>query len=286
MKKLFELEEKLNKLLIILIGFIKNWAQRSCPTKIKLYHQKMQIFFSKLKQKFFFYINKAKNFSPKDNIAVKKITYFKQKMTSFPLQRKANEFAILLKSTPLKNFAIPVINYLKSIFTKLQQRFNKISSQQFGISILFIILFGFGTLALYQSSSNIYKDEFITRSPASAVEYLERPEYRNLKKQTFKVFNIKIPVFVESVSEVKTITIDFSIKTSNRFTKKFLTNYEYKLKDYFFTTVEPVISSFPLKEEGKQVLKEKITIKLNNFLKEQNVEGHIEDVHIIFIVGS
>ena len=62
--------------------------------------------------------------------------------------------------------------------------------------------------------------------------------------------------------------------------------YEYKLKDYFFTMVEAVVSDFPMETEGKEVLKETIMIEVENFLEDNNVEGVVEEVNILYIVGS
>lgn len=101
-----------------------------------------------------------------------------------------------------------------------------------------------------------------------------------------KVFNVKIPIYVEDVKAISSVTVDFTVRTSTRFAKQYLEEYEYKLKDYFFMTTEPVISTFPLKHEGKSILKEKIQDELNVFLNENKVEGQVQEVDIIFIVGS
>ena len=68
--------------------------------------------------------------------------------------------------------------------------------------------------------------------------------------------------------------------------EKYLEHYETQLKDYFFTHTEPVISSFPIEKEGKEVFKEKIAIDLNNFLKKNKVEGEVEEVGISFIIAN
>ena len=101
-----------------------------------------------------------------------------------------------------------------------------------------------------------------------------------------KVMNVKIPIYRENVRQVRSITVDFTVRTTTRFAKKYLEHYEMQLKDYFFTHTEPVISSFPIEKEGKEVFKEKIAIDLNNFLAENNVEGEVEEVGISFIVAN
>ncbi|MEX1099687.1 MAG: hypothetical protein WEB87_04635, partial [Bacteriovoracaceae bacterium] len=97
---------------------------------------------------------------------------------------------------------------------------------------------------------------------------------------------VKVPIYVESVKAIQSVTVDFTVRTDTRFAKQFLEEYEYKLKDNFFMTTEPVLSSFPLEDEGKFVLKEKIQYELNTFLKDNKVEGEVRQVDIIFIIGS
>lgn len=285
MNKLEKLEDLINKLLLMIGSKLSFLIGKVIPRSVFI---KIQSFNLKIKSKVSQVLAKIKNklrsipHLPIIQKAKAKIVNLK----SFPLEEKALALVQYLKTTPLNTY----IEFAKKVISKVRNfisyQYQKLSNQQIGVAILFFAITGFGALSVFYSGNDIYQEEFVERAPASVFQYSNRPEYRNFDRKSFKVFNVKIPVFVESVREVKTITVDFSIRASNRFTKKFLSNYEYKLKDYFFTTVEPVISTFPLKEEGKSILKDKIIEELNTFLEEQGVEGSIEEVNIIFIVGS
>ena len=189
-------------------------------------------------------------------------------------------------STPPSQHMSKLMVLIKKLLVRIKFYVSKLISSQTAVRALSISLIMTGAVSIYFSYSDIYQSQNPNRSPASVQQYDYRPEYKTFQSRTHKVMNMKVPVEVESVREISSITIDFTIRTTTRFSKLFLENYEYKLKDYFFTTVEPVISDFPLESEGKDVLKEKITEEVNNFLRENAVEGTVEEVEIVFIVAS
>ena len=216
-------------------------------------------------------------------------SYFK-KAKSYPVKQKSFEgvgkFKNFLLKTPLKNHADAIAKVAFKYVEKLSIIFKKLSTPQSMIATAALLMISMGTYGIYVSSQKIYVQEWPTRAPASQEKYLERPEYLKYPKRTMKVFNVKIPIYVEDVKAISSVTVDFTVRTSTRFAKQYLEEYEYKLKDYFFMTTEPVISTFPLKHEGKSILKEKIQDELNVFLNENKVEGQVQEVDIIFIVGS
>ncbi|MCO4754805.1 MAG: hypothetical protein KC478_10010 [Bacteriovoracaceae bacterium] len=213
-----------------------------------------------------------------------------KKAKSYPVKQKSFEgvgkFKTFLLKTPLKNHADAISKYAIRYVEKLSHVFKKLSSPQAMIAMGALMMISMGTYGIYVSSEKIYTQEWPTRAPASQDKYLERPDYLKYPKRTLKVFNVKIPIYVEDVRAISSVTVDFTVRTSTRFAKQYLEEYEYKLKDYFFMTTEPVISTFPLKHEGKSILKEKIQDELNVFLEENQVEGQVQEVDIIFIVGS
>ncbi len=195
---------------------------------------------------------------------------------------KVASFKEALLKTPLRDRA----DFISSKLNLLIEKIAAVPRTQFLIAFCAMLMIFTGTYSVYTSSENIYMKEWGGRAPASVDKYLDRPEYLKYPARTMKVFNVKVPIYVESVQSVRSVTVDFSLRTDTRFARMYLEEYEYKLKDYFFMTTEPMISSFPLEEEGKMVLKDKIRDELNIFLKENKVEGHVLDVDLIFIVGS
>jgi hypothetical protein len=218
---------------------------------------------------FFNKINEIQNYPVKEK-AIEKLLSFKNfLLTTTPKQHVKN----------IKNFVSPK---LAKLMTKIKS-INK-KNAVIAFSLLFVMITG--GLGVYLGANSIFKNEFPSRSIASVQEYDYRPDYKMYEQKTLKITNMKVPIFVESVEKINSVTVDFSLRTSTRFAKHYLIEYEYRLKDYFFTTVEPVVSDFPMQTEGKEVLKEKIREELNNFLYENHVEGEIEEVNILFIVGS
>lgn len=195
---------------------------------------------------------------------------------------KISQFKEMLLKTPLRNQAENIAQSLVAFIDKV----SKIPKTQVAIASSAMLMIFFGTFSVYQSGQDIYMKEWAGRAPASAQEYLYRPEYQKYIKRTLKVFNVKVPVYVESVKAVQSVTVDFAVRTDTRFAKLFLEEYEYKLKDYFFMTTEPMMSTFTLGDEGKRVLKDKIQDELNTFLQEEKVQGKVLEVDILFIVGS
>jgi flagellar basal body-associated protein FliL len=81
------------------------------------------------------------------------------------------------------------------------------------------------------------------------------------------------------------VQIDVSFLASNRETKKILDTSEFQLRDHFIENLEPVLPAFALTDEGRAMLKEKLEIEVNQYLKDQEAPGFIEETHIIHILA-
>lgn len=289
--KLEKLESMVNGLLGKIFGWIKSFIISLIPKKIKSLFSKTVV---ESKEK----INhkKEKVATQTKELAAKvgdKKALAQQKISvarEFPVKETAIlKFAVFkqfIQTTPLNFYTTKLKSFLSKLTAGIKSKLSLLSPKQTILAVLFIALTSLGGVAIYSSSVEIYENEFPNRVPASVQEYEYRPKYRNYQKTTMKVFNIRLPLFVENVREIRSVTVDFSVRTSTRFASKYLTAYEYKLKDYFFTKTEPFASDFPLKEEGKEVLRDKIKDELNNFLQEHRVEGVVQEVNIIFIIAS
>ena len=290
--KLAKIEDKLNKGLSQLFGRVFAFISKLVPqTLVKAWvkfsiqvRQKLKLAFEKLKLGVFLTFQ-----------IIQKVTnlFFNtvDKIQNFPIKQKIFTTITTTQSYLFTNSPKQHISNIKQLFIKIYQKANlKLQNLVPEIGIKTPLILGsiilLGALGIYSSLVQIYNTEQPSRSIASVQEYDYRPEYRLYPQQTLTIQNIKVPIFVESVGEIDSITIDFSVRTSTRFARYYLLEYDYKLKDYFFTTVEPVISNFPIETEGKEVLKEKIRIEINNFLHENYVEGEVEEVNILYIVGS
>ncbi len=237
-------------------------------------------------------ITQTKWESAKVFITDKKTRFFKKidDIQNFPVKEKGIEKALefktfLIETSPQQhkeNLKLLIKKILERVKTKLS--FVKSNYFKIGTGLALLSLLGF--YAVYLGSNNIFQTEFPSRKIASVQEYDYRPDYRFYENKVLRIQNVKVPIFVEEIGDIDSITIDFSLRVSTKFAKYYLEEYEYRLKDYFFTSVEPVSSDFPIQDEGKEVLKEAIQDEINNFLYDNNVEGEVLEVNILYMVGS
>ena len=97
----------------------------------------------------------------------------------------------------------------------------------------------------------------------------------------FPVKDIVIPVYRKSSSFQK-IVVDFHIVSSHRGIKEyFWDGYNVHLiYDRLNSRLAPMALEFPLEEEGKTVIKEKVRREINQLVQELELEGEIREVYI------
>jgi len=117
-------------------------------------------------------------------------------------------------------------------------------------------------------------------------EKKKRPDYYKNQEKQLLVSAVAVPVYIEKVTSIKSLIIDFTLVTSNRYLKQFFFENEYLIKDRLNTTVRPVIPEFPLSNEGKHIIREKIRNEMNTLIKEWKIKGKIESVHFHNIIAS
>lgn len=113
-----------------------------------------------------------------------------------------------------------------------------------------------------------------------------RPEYYKNQEKQLLISAVNLPVYIEKATSIKSLIIDFTLTTSNRYLKQFFYENEYLIKDRLNTTVRPVIPEFPLSKEGKKIIREKIQKEMNNLIKQWEIKGKIESVHFHNIIAS
>lgn len=291
LKKFAKFEEKTNESLEKLGHKLWIFILSLIPTVIKEFYQKKKEQFIK-----WFWIKyeqtKKALFHIKDFLLQAKTKLFGaiDTVQEYPIREKVNNsldvLNQLLLKTPLKNHADTIQNFLHVYLERLSKFLLKINNPQFYIACASLLMISFGTYGVYVSSQKIYLGEFNTREPASIQKYVEKSKHESFPARTLKVLNVKVPVFKKSASSIRSVTVDFTVRTTTRFAKMYLEEYEYKLKDYFFLTVEPVVSEFQIETEGKSILRDKIKREVNEFLKANNVEGEVVEVKIVFIIAS
>ena len=118
---------------------------------------------------------------------------------------------------------------------------------------------------------------------------LEEPErgWIAKKEDFFPIKEVILPVYTDAYSSKK-VVIDLQIVSSNpRIKEYFWDSYNtHLIYDRLNSTLEPVTLEFPLEEEGKRIIREKIRDELNQLTKELELGGEIEKVYIDHIISG
>lgn len=127
------------------------------------------------------------------------------------------------------------------------------------------------------------------RKPASEFEQKStlkrRPVYYKQETRHYEIKQMRIPVYIEAQNSVKIFEVDVTIEASNRFVRRFFSENENLIRDRMLSTTEPMVHNFPLSDEGKQVMKEKITYELDQFIKENEMNGDVTQIYFTSIVA-
>ncbi len=125
------------------------------------------------------------------------------------------------------------------------------------------------------------------RFPASEeVLSYDRPDYYKKDRRHAMFVNLRLPVYFAQINEVKNVDIDFTVTLSNRNTRMFIEKHDFKIRDHLILQIEPSVASFPIEEEGKQVIKNKLLVEINEFLKQHEIEGTAEEVNLTYILAN
>ena len=157
----------------------------------------------------------------------------------------------------------------------------------------FVLLFVFTTASalsvlgiVVESRKILSTEEQAGRAPASAeTDAYQRPDYHKKNERELTFNNVKIPVYVTGANELRSLIIDFSVVTSNRATKAWLESREFQMRDHLVHVLEPVLPAFPMSDEGRTMLTEKLQQEVNHFLELHQVEGVVKETRLIYILA-
>ncbi|MDH5581129.1 MAG: hypothetical protein OEY33_04425 [Bdellovibrionales bacterium] len=147
-----------------------------------------------------------------------------------------------------------------------------------------------GIQAYKMSDSEEEVSRTISSYSVSVEESLKKPSYYQLDKKIFEVPNVKMPVYIESASSMKSLYMDLAFKATNRYIAAyFLKDWGLQQRlilDKINSTIEPIIPELPLNDEGKRIIKLKVIKDVNSLLKELGVKGEIQEVYIKNILAG
>jgi flagellar basal body-associated protein FliL len=284
----------ITKMTLLLIGLIK----RLVPQKVKIFlitweHKvilkRKQVIEStkerleKLKEqvelKTKLVQDKQKQFQKKVQ-EIKRIDYKQQ-----ALEKRVMLRAYLKKTSPKKALILGLIYILKPIKIAWLWLKSQVSWNGFATYVSLSLVASFSGYMIYSNTQSIMQHG---RAPASAekkYDYKRPYYYKQLKKHSL-FSNLKLPVYYKSKKNVTSLTIDFNIITNYRATLQQIEKHHIKIRDHLLMNVEPVQAEFPLETEGRDILKAKIKFEINQYLKHKGIEGQVQEVQIMYVLGT
>lgn len=201
------------------------------------------------------------------------------------LEERLKLIAFLKKTPPKKAFLLGLLFLLKPFEKTFSWLKSQFSINSFGTYFTLATITVGSSLIIYKNTQKIINHG---RKPASVktVYDYKKPYYYKQDRKQVLFTNLKLPVYFKSKKNVTSLTIDFNITTNYRKTLQEIKKNTPQIKDHLLLNVEPVEAEFPLEYEGRDILKTKIQEELNNFLRKNNIEGEVEEVQIVYVLGT
>lgn len=177
---------------------------------------------------------------------------------------------------------------LMPFYKKIALYFSTISPGALASGIVLLTVSTITGIGVYNNSTKIAEDAgIIDREPASIERPVEtRPKYYKRSERELLVANVIVPSYIEGKSSLRKLQIDFTIISSNRYIREYFFDNTYLLEDMLNSKIEPIIPGFPLSDEGKLILKEKIKAELNQLLLKMKIKGSVEQIYISSILAA
>ena len=292
LEKWARIEELLNHLIANFSAMVNNLVDSLTPGKVK---NTLETSKKKVKERKEHLKTKA---IEKSSEAISKIKNTKEEATKKVAlaQEKAAEIKSKAKETKVSDFkwakisavilaaAAPAVSKIKGIFAGLQPQ----------TVVTFVALSTVGTLAglnIYKESKNI--EEKAQAQSGELVEEVKdataasrRPAYFKKQEKQFRLNNIVLPAYLEKSKGLKKLVIDFTVEGSNKYIKAYFWNNPHLIQDVLNSRVEPISVDFPLEDEGKTIVKDKIKEEIKKLLEKQKIKGEIKEVYIHSIIGG
>ena len=154
---------------------------------------------------------------------------------------------------------------------------------------LFIALTTFGYI-FYQLDQRAFFEGKFGLNELKKLVAIRKPAYTGFEEKEFYIPDLFVPVILKNRPDITRLYLDIKIRASNKYIKIYFCEDNFSkldvLIDRYTTTLAPVIPMFPLTDEGKEILKDKIIRETNKLLKELKIEGEIEEVTIQDILAA
>lgn len=283
MKGWGKIEEKLNGLIESGLLLLQKVAGNLTPKGVKAYLEKKA--------------NEEK--VEKESVYKKKALELKDKVTTRALVIKEKTSAKIdqakkvdVKKIKFKHVLAALTAFILPALTKFRLWYFSLQPKTLAIAIA-------GGTTITLASLNIYiQGKKITETDKSSeqaelVAELERanaisrrPAHFRKEEKQFRIEGVFLPIYFTSTNSMKRLELDFTVQASNKYIRAYFNKHHYLVRDALNTEINPISVDFPLKEEGKVVVKDKIKKELNILLKKIKIEGEIQEVYIHSIFGG
>ena len=217
---------------------------------------------------------------------LKKASEIQTKSSDLVTKAKAVDY----KKVDYKKLIFSFFLFFIPVFTKLKAWAASLGPKTILGATLAVTISTLSSISIYTQSKKISEKTAAAREPASKVENAtsvsKRKGYYKLEEKRFTITHVTMPVYIGSRTNLKSLSIDFTFISSNRYIKTFFDKNRHLIKDRLNSTIQPLIPEFPLEQEGKKIIKEKIQIELNQLIEELNIKGEINEVHISSILAG
>lgn len=281
-----KLEAFINKIIMSIIHVMINSVKKITPKFFFSIHERYVV----LKEKFKAWIKLAPGLFLKWILV--KVQQIKSSFAAINFQGiiKENTQFIMEKSgvspdsSPIKKIKALIL----APFYLASQWLNGLSTAQALLLMTFTGASLLATIGIFSSGTRIALLEEAARRPASVEPeaIYDRPDYYKKETKHFDMSSLRLPVFFSDINQLKTVDIDYTATLSNRAAKMYLEKQEFQLRDHLILQIEPIVPSFPLEEEGKDIIRKKLQQEIDQFLVNHGVEGTVEEIKITYVLAN
>lgn len=282
MEKWQKIEQFINFLIVRVIELLRRLVLRCTPKKVSDQVQRTKHSYQKKKAK----IQTRIIHQTKSSGSLAKSFSRQLRILFFSTQEKILIFAQKAKTIKPKDSVLLFIAFLSPLAFKLKSWWLSLRPETVALFFTGSMMGSLTLIGLITSGSKIAQDkeEAMAREPASKVENAtaisSRPHYYKLPEKSYTLLNVQLPIYVGGSNDLKGVLVDFTIISSNRYIRQFFLGRETLVQDRLNSYMEPIETKFLFDDEGKRIIKEKIQYELNLLLKENDVAGEVDEVHV------
>lgn len=191
----------------------------------------------------------------------------------------------------LDKFLLGIEWLLLPLLSKAQSLFTSVTPKK---AVGFVIVATSGSLtfiAVVKNAEKIAEKERARKGiqeekVENATVVSKRPGYYKQNEKQLILRNVVMPIYIESTTSHRKLQMDLTIVSSNRYIKEFFFEKPYHINNALNSTVEPIIPTFPLQKEGKDIIKAKVKKEINKLIKDLKIKGEVKEIYIHSIIAG